>query len=120
MIHTDYENHVRMKKDYTITGINGSAINLKAGEVIDTNTNIDPSTIQAFLNPDVNLATDNPDEHLIFKGDYHEEHRYYTPEVTNFNGSQWKCINDTPSPCGAFDVTHWELKVKGVDHIDPV
>lgn len=119
MSHTDYENHVRMKKDYTIIGINGSAVVLKAGEVIDTNPNISTETIEAFLNSNVGLATNNPDEHLIFKGDYNQDHRYYTPEVTSFNGSQWKCIQDTPSPCGTFNIIYWELKVKGALHVDP-
>jgi len=119
MAHTDYENHVRMRRDYTVTGIYGNAINLKAGEVIDTNENISADTICAFLNPNVNLATNNPDEHLIFKGDYHLDGRYYTPEVVNYNGSQWKCITDTTSPCGTFDPTKWELKVKGAEHVDP-
>lgn len=118
MSHTDYENHVRMERDYPVTGIDGNSINLKAGDVVETNPNISSETIDALII--LGIATDNPDKHLIFKGDYDTTLRYYTPEVVNYNGSQWKCTTDTPNPCGAFDITKWELKVKGVNHIEPI
>jgi hypothetical protein len=107
----DYKDHVRMRKDHTgmIIGLDGNIVDLKCGDVIDTHTNLSTEQVQALI--DVGLATDNKDEHNLYKGNYDPERRYYTPESVTHNGTLWDCGQDTLNPAGVFDATKWIARV---------